>query len=157
MQLTPNSLKFLVASIILNEVERKNIIVEDLFFIFNVKRTPTKPGIPKGQFSTFYLSASENFYMFSGSAAVDKDWDSSRELLVISSDFLLSAVNGPRRASTAPISLLLINSPWVKMIAFISTIIDSFYNFLFLKTFSPLFQVHLQVLTPNFHRSVLML
>ena len=44
-----------------------------------------------------------------------------------------SVVNGPRRASTAPTSLLLINSPWVKMTAFISAIIDSFYNFLFLK------------------------
>ena len=86
MQLTLNSLKFLVASIILNEVERKNITVEYLLFIFNVKRTPTKLGTPKGQLSTFYLSTSKNYYMFSGSATVDKDWDSPRGLLVISGE-----------------------------------------------------------------------
>ena len=34
MQLTLNFLKFLVASIILNEVEGKNIKVEDLLFVF---------------------------------------------------------------------------------------------------------------------------
>ena len=86
MKLTPNSLKFLVASIILNEVEKKNISVEDLLFAFNVERTPSKSGTPKGQLSTFYLSASKNFYIFSGSAAVDKDWDALRGLLVISGE-----------------------------------------------------------------------
>ena len=64
MQLTPNSLKFLVASIILNEVKKKNITVEDLLFVFSVKRTPTKPSAPKGQFDTYYLSASKNYYIF---------------------------------------------------------------------------------------------
>ena len=88
MQLTLNSLKFLVASIILNEVEGKNITFEDLLFIFNVKRTPSKPGTPKVQLSTFYLSASKIFYIFSGSAVVDKDWDSPRGLLVISGEWI---------------------------------------------------------------------
>ena len=93
MQLTPNSLKFLVASIILNEVEGKNITVEDLIFVFNVKRTPTKPGTPRGQLSTFYLSTSKNDYMFSGSTAVDKDWDSPRGLLVISGEWIPQGFN----------------------------------------------------------------
>ena len=48
MQFTPNSLKFLVASVILNEVEKKNITVEDLLFAFNVKRTPSKPSAFRG-------------------------------------------------------------------------------------------------------------
>ena len=43
MQLTPNSLKFIVAAIILNEIEGKGVIVNDLFFTFNVKKTPLKP------------------------------------------------------------------------------------------------------------------
>ena len=47
MQLTPNSVKFLAASIILNEVQGKNITVEDLLFIFRVKRTHSKPSTPK--------------------------------------------------------------------------------------------------------------
>ena len=93
MQLTPNSLKFLVASVILNEVERKNIVVEDLLFAFKVKRTPSKLGAPKKQMGTFYLSASKNYYMFSGSAAVDKDWDSPRNLLVISGDWIPQGFN----------------------------------------------------------------
>ena len=93
MQLTLNSLKFLIASIILNEIERKNITVKDLLFIFNVKRTPTKLGTSKGQLSTFYLFASKNYYMFSRSAAVDKDWDSFRGFLVISSEWIPQGFN----------------------------------------------------------------
>ena len=81
MQLTPNSFKFLTAAIILNEVEGKNIFVEDLLFVFKVKRTPTKPGLPKTQMSTFYLSTSKNYFIFSASNTVDKDWD--RHLLVV--------------------------------------------------------------------------
>ena len=88
MLLTPNSLKFLVASIILNEVEKKNIIVEDLLFAFNVKRTLSKPGAPRGKMGTYYLSASKYFYIFSGSTAVDKDWDSPRSLLVVSGEWI---------------------------------------------------------------------
>ena len=89
MQLTPNSLKFLVVSIILNEVEKNNITIEDLLFAFNVKRTPSKPGAPRGQLGTYYLSASKNFYIFSGNATVDKDWDSPRSLLVVSGEWIL--------------------------------------------------------------------
>ena len=88
MQLTPNSLKFLTASIILNEVEKKDITVEDLLFVFKVKRTPTKPGTPKSPFSTYYLSASKNFFMFSASTVVDKDWDSLRTLLVVGGEWI---------------------------------------------------------------------
>ena len=82
-----------MASIILNEVEKKNITVEDLLFVFNVKRTPTKPGAPKGQFGTYYLSASKNYYIFSGSAAMDKDWDSPRGLLVVSGEWIPQGFN----------------------------------------------------------------
>ena len=82
MQLTPNSFKFLIASIILNEVEGRDIFIEDLLFIFKVKRTPSKPGLPKNQMSTFYLSASKNYFIFSTSNTIDKDWD--RNLLVVS-------------------------------------------------------------------------
>ena len=88
MQLTLNSLKFLVASIILNEVEGKNITVEDLLFVFNVKKTPTKPGNPRGHSNTYYLSASKNYYMFSGSASVDKDWESAGGFYVISGEWI---------------------------------------------------------------------
>ena len=41
MQLTPNSLKYIVAAIILNEVEGKGITINDLIFTFNVKKMPT--------------------------------------------------------------------------------------------------------------------
>ena len=88
MQLTPNSLKFLTASIILNEVEKKDITVEDLLFVFKVKRTPTKPGTPKSPFSTYCLSTSKNFFMFSASTVVDKDWDSLRTLLVVGGEWI---------------------------------------------------------------------
>ena len=88
MQLTPNSHKFLVASIILNEVEKKDITVEDLLFAFNIKRTPSKPGAPRGQFGTYYISASKKFYIFSGSTVVDKDWDSLRTLLVVRGEWI---------------------------------------------------------------------
>ena len=75
MQLTPNSLKFLATSIILNEVEKKDITLEDLLFTFRIKRTPMKPGALKNQFGTYYPSASKNFYIFSGSTVVNKDCD----------------------------------------------------------------------------------
>ena len=40
LQLIPNSLKFIVAAITLNEVEGKGITVNDLLFTFNVKKHP---------------------------------------------------------------------------------------------------------------------
>ena len=88
MQLTPNSFKFLTASIILNEVEKQDIIVEDLLFVFKVKKTPTKPDAPKSPLGTYYLSASKNFFIFSASTRVDKGWDSPRTLLVISGEWI---------------------------------------------------------------------
>ena len=70
------------------KLREKNITVEDLLFVFNVKRTPTKPGNPRGQLSTYYLSASKNYYMFSGSVVLDKDWDSARGLLIINGEWI---------------------------------------------------------------------
>ena len=42
MQLNPNSLKCIVASVILNKVQKKNITVEDLFFAYKVNKSPSK-------------------------------------------------------------------------------------------------------------------
>ena len=46
MQLTPNSLKFIVAAIILNETKGKGITFNDLIFTYNVKKIPSKPNSP---------------------------------------------------------------------------------------------------------------
>ena len=83
MQLTPNSLKFIMATIILNEVEGKGITVNDLIFTFNIKKTPSKPNSPK-QYLTYYISASKKHFMFYGKLAVDKDWETARGLYAIS-------------------------------------------------------------------------
>ena len=72
MQLTPNSLKCIVATIILNEVEKKNIMVEDFLFSYKAVKTPTSPKAPPKQFMTFYLSA-RKYYVYSGKLFVDKD------------------------------------------------------------------------------------
>ena len=40
MQLTPHSLKCIVATIILNEVEKKGITIEDFLLAFRVVKTP---------------------------------------------------------------------------------------------------------------------
>ena len=45
-QFTPNSLKCIVATIILNEVEKKNIMVEDFLFAYKAVKTPTNPKAP---------------------------------------------------------------------------------------------------------------
>ena len=87
MQLTPNSLKFIVAAIILNEVEGKGITVNDLLFIFNVKKTPSKLNSPK-QHLTYYLSASKKYFMFFGKLAVDKDWETTGGLYAISGEWI---------------------------------------------------------------------
>ena len=65
--------------------------MEDLFFVFKVKRTPTKLGLPKSQMSTFYLSTSKNYFIFSASNTVDKDWD--RHLLVITGAWIPEGFN----------------------------------------------------------------
>ena len=72
MKLTPNSLKCIVATIILNEVEKKNITVEDFLFAYKAMKTPTSPKAPPKQFITFYLSA-RKYYVYSGKLAVNKD------------------------------------------------------------------------------------
>ena len=83
MQLTPNSLKSIIAAIILNEAEGKGIIVNDLLFTYNVKKTPSKPNSPK-QYLTSYLSASKKHFMFTGKLAVDKDWETVGGIYAIS-------------------------------------------------------------------------
>ena len=87
MQLTPNSLKFIVATIILKEVEGKNIKINDLLFTFNVKKTPSKPGNPR-QYLTYYLSGSKNYFMFSRKLVVNKDWETTGGLYLISGDWI---------------------------------------------------------------------
>ena len=76
MQLTPNSLKCIVATIILNEVEKKNIMVEDFLFAYKAVKTPTNPKAPPILFMTFYLSA-RKYYVYSRKLAIDKDWESA--------------------------------------------------------------------------------
>ena len=46
MQLTPNSLKCIVATIILNEVKKKGITVEDFLFAYKAVKTPSNPKAP---------------------------------------------------------------------------------------------------------------
>ena len=46
MQLTPNSLKCIATTIILNEVENKNITVEDFLFAYKAMKTPTSLKAP---------------------------------------------------------------------------------------------------------------
>ena len=55
MQLTPNALKFIVASIILNEVEGKDIIVNDLLYAFRVSKTLTNLNAPPDS-TTLFIS-----------------------------------------------------------------------------------------------------
>ena len=90
MQLTPNSLKCIVASIILNEVEKKNITVDDFLFAYKVVKTPTNSKAPPKQYLTFYLSAnnpfSKKYFMYSGKQVVDRDWEIAGGLFVISGD-----------------------------------------------------------------------
>ena len=87
MQLTPNSLKCIVAAITLNKVEKKNITVKDFLFSYKVVKTPTNPKAPPKQFMTFYLFATK-YYVYSGKLAIDKDWESADGLFVISSDWM---------------------------------------------------------------------
>ena len=71
-QLTPNSLKCIIATIILNEVKKQNIMVEDFLFAYKAVKTPTNPKAPPKQFVTYYLSI-RKYYMYSGKLSVDKD------------------------------------------------------------------------------------
>ena len=87
MQLTPNSLKCTVATIILNEVEKKGITVEDFLFAYKAVKTPQNPKAPAKQFLTFYLSA-RKYHVYSGKLSVDKDWETTGGLFVISGDWI---------------------------------------------------------------------
>ena len=46
MQLTPNSLKCIIATIILNKVEKKCITVEGFLFAYKAVKTPLNPKAP---------------------------------------------------------------------------------------------------------------
>ena len=72
MHLTPNSLKCIVATIILNEVEKKNIMVEDFLFTYKAVKTPINPKAPPKQFVTYYLSG-RKYYLYYEKLAVDKE------------------------------------------------------------------------------------
>ena len=87
MQLTPTSLKCFVATIILNEVEKKNITVEDFLFAYKAVKTPTNPKAPPKQFVAYYLSA-RKYYVYFRKLAIDKDWESAGELFVINGDWM---------------------------------------------------------------------
>ena len=85
MQLTPKSLKCIVATIILNEVEKQWIIVEDFLFAYKAVKNPQNPKTPAKQFLTFYLYA-RKYHVYSGKLSVDKDWEIAGGLFVISDD-----------------------------------------------------------------------
>ena len=87
MQLTPNFLKCVIATIILNEVEKKGITIEDFMFAYKAIKTPSNPKAPAKQFLTFYLSA-RKYYVYYGKLLVDKDWETAGGLFVISSDWM---------------------------------------------------------------------
>ena len=81
MQLNLKSLKCIVASGILNEVEKKNITVKDLLFAYKVNKSPSKSSTK--QYQTFYFT-SRRYFLSSGKQPVDKDWESTEGLYVIS-------------------------------------------------------------------------
>ena len=87
MQLNPNSLRCIVATIILNEVEKREITVEDFLFAFKVFKTPQNAKAPIRQFQTYYLS-SRKYHVYSGKLSVDKDWETAGGLFVISGDWM---------------------------------------------------------------------
>ena len=78
MQFNPNSLKYIVSSIILNEVEKKGITIEDLLHAYKVNKSPNKK-----PYHTFYFT-SRKYFMHSGKQPVDKDWETDGDLYVIS-------------------------------------------------------------------------
>lgn len=57
MQLTPNFLKCLVASIILNDVEGKGIRLANLLYTLQINKTLTALGSLTRSYYTFYLTA----------------------------------------------------------------------------------------------------
>ena len=87
MQLTLNCLKCIVVTIILNEVEKRGFTVDDFLFAYKAVKTPSNPKAPAKQFLTFYLSA-RKYYVYSGKLPVDKDWETTGGLFVISGDWI---------------------------------------------------------------------
>ena len=76
-----------MATIILNEVEKKGITVEDFLFAFRVVKTPQNSKAPVKQFLTFYLS-SRKYHVYSRKFPVDKDWETAGGLFVTSGDWM---------------------------------------------------------------------
>ena len=84
----PNSLKCIVTFIILNEVEKKGITIEDLLFAYKVNRSPSnKP------YWTFYFT-SRRYFLYTGKQPIDKDWETTGGLYVISGAWASSHFNG---------------------------------------------------------------
>ena len=73
MQRIPNSLKCIVASIILNEVGKKKIKMEGFLFAYKAMKTPTNTKAPPKQYLTYYLSA-KKYHVYSSKLVVGRDW-----------------------------------------------------------------------------------
>lgn len=88
MQLTSNSIKCLVAMVILNEVERKGITLTNLLYALRINKTPTSVNALVCSFQTFYICSnaptSKKYNMFVGKQSIDKDWEVARVLFFIS-------------------------------------------------------------------------
>ena len=98
MQLTPNSLKFLVASIILNEVEKKDITVEDLFLPSKLKELQQSQVLPKANLAPTTSQPPKISISSQGVLWWTK-------IGIHQGPFLLSVENGSHKALTAPFSL----------------------------------------------------
>lgn len=70
MQLTPNSIKCLVAVVILNEVKGKWVTLSDFLYALRINKTPTPVNARIRSFQTFYLIAnaptSKKYFMLIG-------------------------------------------------------------------------------------------
>lgn len=83
MQLTSNSIKCLVASIILIEVEDKKITLDNLLFALQINKTPIPPSNPSRSSYTFYLTANNPSSKKILCFLANKQWIRTRKLLAI--------------------------------------------------------------------------
>ena len=91
MQLTLNSIKCIVASIILNEVEDKRITLTDLLFALRINKTPTPPNALSRAYNIFYLFTNNPHQRSSLCSPVSRWWTKTERLRVV---FLSSMANG---------------------------------------------------------------
>lgn len=93
IQLTPNSIKCLVAAVILNEVEDKKICLAVFLFALRINQTPVIKNAPICSFQTYYLSSNapqdKKYYMYNEKLSTDKDWEYSGGLFVFSGSWAL--------------------------------------------------------------------